>query len=165
MPMWPWDGLMWIVACFPFFGNSILFPQHRQWLLGNFFIFGLSSGIEIWRRGISYCKGLKKPSLIPRRIVTNRCWQQRGLLPCVSMSSRFDCSYVLYKVLFNKSFDGSLYYITSFVKSYCVSYFKKLWNCSACFLWKWVNNLVPIKGFCKPHLCFIIASVVSTLKY
>jgi hypothetical protein len=33
------------------------------------------------------------------------------------------------------------------------------------FEWRWVNNLARIKGFCEPHLCFVIASTTSILKY
>jgi hypothetical protein len=46
----------------------------------------------------------------------------------------------------------------------CVLFQKivKLWHL---FEWRWVSGLVPIKTFCKPHLCFAIVSTVSLLRY
>jgi hypothetical protein len=38
----------------------------------------------------------------------------------------------------------------------------KLWSL---FEWRWVNGLIPIKGFCEVHLCFVIVSTVSILRY
>jgi hypothetical protein len=53
MPMWPWHGLRWAVGCFPSFGESGSFPQHRQSFGVHFLIVFLAYGFEVLVRDSS----------------------------------------------------------------------------------------------------------------
>jgi hypothetical protein len=130
MSMLPWHGLMWVVACFLFFGDSGSYPSS---LRCNFFIVYFVYGFEFLVGGSSCYKLFRKLIFGLRRInLSEWCFVEHKRICSVyclvfPWGVGLKIHSVLYKVFLNESFSEYLNYVNYFVKSYCVSYSKLVW--------------------------------------